>query len=83
MARTQKHSGRTALVTGASSGIGEELARCFAQGGFDLVLVARSADKLRALATELESAHGVANSWSGYLVRIDAKPDDLATNPSH
>jgi uncharacterized protein len=60
MARTQKHSGRTALITGASSGIGEELARCFAKGGFDLVLVARSADKLHALASELEAAHGVA-----------------------
>ena len=69
MTRTSKHAGRTALVTGASSGIGEELARCFAQGGFDLVLVARNADKLRALATELEGAHGVA-------VRV--QPSDLS-----
>jgi short-subunit dehydrogenase len=60
MARTSKFSGRTALITGASSGIGEELARCFAKGGFDLVLAARSADKLKALAAELEKAHGVA-----------------------
>ena len=60
MARRSEHSDRTALITGASSGIGEQLARCFAKGGFELVLVARSADKLEALAEELQAAHGVA-----------------------
>jgi short-subunit dehydrogenase len=49
----------TALVTGASGGIGEELARLFAADGHDLVLVARSRDKLARLSEELEGKHKV------------------------
>lgn len=45
----------TALITGASSGIGLELAKIFARNGFDLVLVARREHRLRTLASELES----------------------------
>jgi uncharacterized protein len=47
-----------ALVTGPSSGIGEELARVLAREGWDLVLVARGVDKLSVLGEELRRAHG-------------------------
>ncbi len=51
---------QTALITGASSGIGEELAELFARDKTDLILVARSGDKLEALAARLRQAHGIA-----------------------
>lgn len=48
----------TALITGASFGIGLELARIFARENYNLVLVARTADRLRQIASEVEKAHG-------------------------
>jgi uncharacterized protein len=64
---------KTALITGASGGIGYELARLFAQDHFDLVLVARNAQKLTQVADDLQRQHG-----------ISAKPIalDLATAPA-
>lgn len=46
------------LITGASAGIGRELARVFAGHGWDLVVVARRADALESLADELQREHG-------------------------
>lgn len=52
----------TVVITGASSGIGEELAQHFAKGGYNLVLVARSIDKLKTLAGQLKRDTG-AGVW--------------------
>ena len=51
--------GQTVLVTGASMGIGVDLAECFAKEGYDLILTARSEAALRDVATRLAAAHGI------------------------
>ena len=54
-----KLTGKTALITGASMGIGEHLANVFASEGVNLHLTARSADKLKQLQTHIQDTHGV------------------------
>lgn len=51
---------RVTLITGASAGIGTELARIFASNGHRLAMVARRADRLKALATEITAAGGAS-----------------------
>lgn len=60
---------RTAVVTGASSGIGAAFAEEFARHGYDLVVSARREDRLQSLAARLESEHNV---------RVRVVPCDLA-----
>jgi uncharacterized protein len=64
---------QTALITGASGGIGYELAKLFARDDYNLVLVARSGDRLNQVAVELESEFGI---------KVKTVALDLAATPA-
>jgi uncharacterized protein len=70
---------KTALITGASGGIGEALARTLAQHGYNLILVARTMSKLEALGAELIAKNGVeAVSIASDLSAFDASEKLIA-----
>jgi short-subunit dehydrogenase len=71
---------RTALVTGASSGIGAVMATALAARGADVVLVARRADRLESLATRLRSEFGITASAISKDLAQDGAAADLAAD---
>lgn len=68
---------QTVLITGASGGIGEELARIFAKEGFDLVLVARTESKLHILADELAQKFQIKATPIAFDLADPASPTKL------
>ena len=91
---TDRVKGKSILITGASSGIGEACARRFAAGGADLILTARREDRLLRLKEALEKDHGVTvrtrrldvrdrkavEVFSGEVEREIEAPDVLVNN---
>ena len=59
MANARRGDGQTALVTGASTGIGLDLAECFARDGYNVIVTARSETPLKELAGRLTGQHNV------------------------
>jgi short-subunit dehydrogenase len=69
---------KTALITGASAGLGSEFARLFAADGCDVVVVARRVDKLEQLAASIEKEYGVSASAQACDLTESAAPSALA-----
>lgn len=69
--------GSTALITGASAGIGYDLAKLFARDGSNLVLVARSGDRLAQLAGELEKAYKIRATVIAADLALASGPEEV------
>ena len=70
---------RTVLVTGATSGIGYELSRLFAQNGFNLVLVAKNRPRLEQRTGELQSEFGISATAISKDLSVPASPEEIFT----
>jgi short-subunit dehydrogenase len=68
---------KTALITGASTGIGHELSKIFAKKGYDLVLVARDGQRLAKIATKLESQYGITATTMAKDLSQPSAPGDI------
>lgn len=71
------NSKQIGLITGASGGIGLELAKVFAREGYNLILVARSGDKLKQLAATLGEQHGTQTKVVIKDLSIPSAPDEV------
>ncbi|BAZ23401.1 short-chain dehydrogenase/reductase SDR [Kalymmatonema gypsitolerans NIES-4073] len=73
----QDHRQQTALITGASGGIGYELAKLFAHDGYNLVLVARSGQKLAEIADDFKQKFGIGVKVIAKDLSIPTAPDEI------
>lgn len=76
-ATTNLNRQKSVLITGASGGIGYELAKLFARDGYNLVLVARSQDKLAQVADELKSKFCVSVKVIAKDLASQSAPDEI------
>ena len=77
MAAEQSLDGQSAIVTGASSGIGEATAHALAEDGANVALAARREERLESLAADLDDAHGVDTLVAPTNVRDEDAVDAL------
>jgi short-subunit dehydrogenase len=73
------HDRKTALITGASSGIGHELTQLFAHDGYNLVLVARNQKQLTQMADKLKEKYGVSVKVISKDLSLASAPEEILT----
>jgi short-subunit dehydrogenase len=71
------NSRHVAVITGASSGIGLELAKLFARDGYNLLIIARNYEKLRAIGNELAESYNVSVKCCAKDLAVSSSPDEI------